>query len=300
MPLVRLPAVSFLLGLAFIPFATAQSPETHQLPAVQPRWKVGDKVRVRQRQEQTQRIVMRSGLEVVEEQNLRTGFEQRYLLEVQKVDEQGRIAEARRTYEALHDLEKGEPVAVDGLVVRWLRDPDGAFRWEPPPGATLDEFVRETLDEDLEGADEKGAEPSDPSRLLFSAGKPVAVGETWELELEKVAPAFGIPAAEVLEKKLQGKLLEVEPPAGAGGTTWLKVGLELQLKVKSYEGRVTPRPVEYTITGSARLPGGGAGPERTLRLEAQVRGVLPAEEEPGAQIEFDMRQHLLEEQVRVP
>ena len=293
---IAIPAVCFLIS-----FAAAQSPETHELPPVQPRWKAGDKVRVRQRQEQTQRIVMRSGLEVVDEQNVRGGFEQRYVLEVTKVDEKGRIVEAKRTYEALHDLERGEAVAVDGLVVRWLRDPDGALRWEPPAGATLDRFVRETLDEDLEGPDEPGEEGApDAARLLFSPGKPVAVGETWELDLAKVAPAFGISPEDVVKKRLQGKLVEVEPPAAAGGTAWLKLGLELQLELKSWEGRVAPRPVEYTITGSARLPAGGQGPERTLRLEAQVRGALPAEEEPGARIEFDMRQHLLEEQTRVP
>lgn len=282
--------------------ALAQEAPTHEIPAVEPRWKAGDKVRVRQRQEQTQRIVMRAGLEVVDEQNVRVGFEQRYLLEVVKVDDKGRIAEAKRTYEALHDLQRGEPVKVEGLVVRWLRDPDGAFRWEPPAGATLDEFVRQTLEEDVEGADEPGAKdaPPDPSRLLFSAKKPVAVGEVWEVPLELVAPMFEIPAAEVVEKKLQGKLQEVEPPAAVGGTGWLKVALELQLKVKSYEGRPCPRPVEYTVTGSARLPQGGVGPERTVRLEAHVRGVLPAEEEPGAQVEFDMRQTLLEELARVP
>ena len=261
------------------------------------RWKAGDKLRVHERRDQTQRIVTRSGLQVVDEQNLRMGWEQRYLLEVSKVDDKGRIAEATRTYEALEDLARGEALKVEGLKVRWVRREDGSLRWEPPEGATLDPFVREVLDEDLEDADaaDQGAEPLQ----LLLPKKPVVQGEVWELPLEEVGEALGIPVADVLEKKLQGKLAGVEPPAQEGGATMLQVGLEVRLKAKSFQGMTCTRPVEYDLTGTAHLPAEGASPQRRLRLEGLIRGTAPADE-PGAQVEFEVRLQQQEEHERAP
>jgi hypothetical protein len=263
------------------------------------RWKAGDKVRVQELRDQTQRVVIRSGLQVVDEQNQRQGFEQRYLIEVTKVDERGRISEATRTYESLRDVARGEALAVEGLKVRWVRQADGALGWEPPQGATLDPFVREVLDEDLEGKDEGGeAGEPEPMRLLL-APKPVAVGESWELPLAEVGDAFGVVPADVVEKQLTGKLAAVEPPAAAGGPTFLQVTLEVRLKSKTFQGRACPRPVEYTLSGTARLPAGGESPARKLRLEGLIRGAAPAEE-PGSQVEFEVRLQQEETHERVP
>lgn len=267
------------------------------------RWKAGDKVRVKQRQDQTQRVVTRAGLQVVDEQTQRTGFEQRYLLLVSKVDEKGRIAEATRRYEELTDLsrgDRGEPVQVAGLEVRWIRDPDGALRWEAPPGATLDPFLREVLNEDQEEKDaaekdagQEGA--ADPTRLLLPT-KPVAEGESWELPLKEVQAAFGVESGDVLDKKLQGTLRGVEPGT-APAPTYLQVELVLELKSRSFQGTPCPKPVEYALTGSARLPHAGASPEKKLALQGLIRGTAPAEEA-GAQLEFEVRLHMSEEHAR--
>lgn len=268
------------------------------------RWKVGDKVRVKQRQDQTQRVVTRAGLQVVDEQTQRTGFEQRYLLLVTKVDEKGRIAEATRRYEELTDLsrgDRGEPVQVGGLEVRWIRDPDGALRWEAPPGATLDPFLREVLNEDQEEKDAPGKAAEgqegavDATRLLLPT-KPVAEGESWELPLKEVQAAFGVEAGDVLEKKLQGRLGAVEPGT-APAPTYLQVELVLELKARSFQGTPCPKPVEYALTGSARLPHAGASPEKKLALQGLIRGTAPAEEA-GAQLEFEVRLHMSEEHTR--
>lgn len=280
------------LGLSLLAPLAAQEggARTFDLRAVY-KWKAGDKLRVTERRDQNQRVVTRAGLQVVDEQNQRIGWEQRYRLDVTKVDDQGRIAEATRTYESLTDLARGEKVEVAGLKVRWVRREDGSLRWEPPEGATLDPFVREVLDEDLEGPDTEkgpdGKERDDPLHLLLP-GKPVVLNEVWELPLDEVGDALGIPAADVLEKKLQGKLAKVEAPAAAGGPTFLEVELEVRLKAKTFQGMTCTKPVEYELTGSARLPAAGQSPDRRLRLSGQIRGTAPAEEQ-GAQIEFEVR-----------
>lgn len=297
-----------LLGLSLLAPLAAQErgARTFDLRAVY-KWKAGDKLRVTERRDQNQRVVTRAGLQVVDEQNQRIGWEQRYRLDVTKVDDRGRIAEATRTYESLTDLARGEKVEVAGLKVRWVRREDGSLAWEPPEGATLDPFVREVLDEDREGPDTEqdgdapkgagGKERDDPLHLLLPA-KPVVLNEVWELPLDEVGDALGIPAADVLEKKLQGKLAKVEAPAAADGPTFLEVELEVRLKAKTFQGMTCTKPVEYELTGSARLPAGGQSPDRRLRLGGQIRGTAPAEEQ-GAQIEFEVRLSQEEQHERI-
>lgn len=177
---------SFALSLTCLPEAAAS--KTYTLPSKET-WKVGDAVTRIETQKQVQKQTVTAGGQVVQQgdETVATAFEG--VLEVKEVNAAGEYTHAVAFIKSWRQT-KGDAVdeSLTGAHVE-LRGAGSARTAKIlTPGLEPSEDAAKWLDEEL---GTKAGSKQGKADDVFNPGRPVAVGESWNPDMAKVAALFG-------------------------------------------------------------------------------------------------------------
>lgn len=297
------------LALAMVALSVPALPEavaakTYTIPPKE-MWKVGDVVSRTETQKQVQKQTVTAGGQVVQEgtENVVTSFDG--VLEVKEVDASGEFTHALVYIKSWRHT-KGDDVdeCLTGAHVE-LRGAGSARTAKIlTPGLEPTEDAEKWLDEEL-GA--KAGSKQGKADDVFNPGRPVAVGESWNPDMEKVAALFGGDDGEGLKfdraastakltlKDVAGDLatisiefdLKVSPfPTPAGDLAWKEGGL---MKVRAEIRKALTASHAGSAKMTAELVGKAANDQFELALDIRMDntgemkpgGKVPALEEPA-------------------
>ncbi len=251
--------------------------------------KVGDKVRVHERNRTGGTVAVRAGDQVLQEQEQKQGVEQRYEEHVHEVGEDGKVSRATRRYTFVADFaaDESEDLSAKPVEVMMTRK-DGQRSFAPVEGHTLSPLLERVLDMEAGQSNDKD---DDESRQTFLPEGPVAVGATWPVSVEKLTEVFGMDPADLepTESNATGKLEKAEPK---GGVTMLSVLVTVQLRFKRFQGMDAKPPFQFDMKIRIDLPAGGKAPGGGIRLDGIAKGkaIFPPDQgvPPGTILDLDM------------
>ena len=254
----------------------------------------GDAIRVVETERQDMKMVVKQGEQVMQRDEGVQGFEQTYVEEIIRVDDEGEVAQARRTYSAFTDLKTEQSLEGGDLVVELNTLEDGTRTVEYAKERTLPRALTTKLD-GMAGKQEEpkpGEEPEEPEKKpseIFTPAEPVAVGATWTVDTKQAIEGMGIDEQyDPAQSTCTGTLVSATPE---GGTTWLTVKIDMKLLLTTMEGAPCPDPFVFEMTMSMRLPDGG-GNTGTMTMDGTIVGSMsPPNAPPGVSVALDMKTH---------
>lgn len=251
--------------------------------------KVGDKVRVHERNRTGGTVTVRAGDQVLQEQEQKQGLEQRYEEHVLEVGEDGKVSRATRRYTFVADFsaDETEDLSAKPVEVVMTRK-DGQRSFAPAEGHTLTPLLERVLD--VESGQSNDKDDDDSRKTLLPEGQ-VEVGATWPVPVEKLTEVFGMDPADLdpTESTATGKLEKAEPK---GDVTMLSVLVTVQLRFKRFQGMEAKPPFQFDMKIRMDLPAGGKAPGGGLRLDGIAKGkaIFPPDQgvPPGTILDLDM------------
>ncbi|MCO5171819.1 MAG: hypothetical protein M9894_36415 [Planctomycetes bacterium] len=297
----RVATTSLLAALALALPAAADEPTTYDLRAGDDYTPVvGDVLRVETTERQKSQVVVKSGEQVLQEQEGQQGQSAVYTEEVLAVDDQGQVSRARRVYESFRDLEAGAAPDVSGLVVLLERGDDGKHAFVPEGEAQVPPELEERLAQEGLQRDAKkalGDQEKERQHALLP-DEPVPVGATWEVTPEQALVAFGFQDSALHPEltTVRGTFRSLEE---RDGVTFMNVHVDVDLAFTRFQGLDCPEPASFKLQLDLLLPEGGTSPAGEARLTGVFDGEPVVPEAPGVTMAVDLELENAQRRTRV-
>lgn len=264
------------------------APELHQLDEYTPR--VGDRVRILERDRTVNRLELKQQGRVVRRQEQVEGHEMIYVLQVLEVDGAAIVRGVRR-FERFVDLQTGEQHDVSGLVVVVRRDARGVYSSNVTAGRMPGPLARLI---DVEVARRNRGEGGARNPMLPT--RPVSAGESWDLPLETMLGGVKVSREDIDlgQSYVRGILTGADR---AGGLRWFQVGFEMRTVFRRFQGMDCPDPIVMHMGGSLRMS--PETPDGLSVMEGTMQGsAVPPNVPPGTVAAFDATFERREERSR--
>jgi hypothetical protein len=256
-------------------------------------FKVGDKIKVEERNETHAKYAIKSGPKVLNSVDTVEGYEQRYEEEVQEVSAAGDITRSVRTYTyaKVFSTDQTLDLSQKPLKVQMALGEDGTFGFTPvDPAAPIPDLLQEILEQDA-GKKETEEEDQGARRLIMPAERQ-AVGATWSVPLKDVCELFRFEPEHVAQDAYEGKgVLEAAEPKGA--LTMLRSTITFKLPLKKFNDLECVQPMAFDTVVRISMPADASGPDGQSIMEGTVKGVAQIPEDqgfpPGSTYDLDMR-----------
>jgi hypothetical protein len=283
--------LALLGGLAALP-ARAQQAATYDLRGDY-RYKVGDKIKVHERNETHAKYAIKSGAKVLNSVDTVEGYEQRYEEEVQEVSAAGDITKSVRTYTfaKVFATDQTLDLSQKPLKVQMALAEDGTFGFTAlDPAVPIPEVLQEILDQDA-GKKETEEEDQSARRLVMPAERQ-AVGATWSVPLSDVCELFRFEPDQVQQEGYEGKG-KLEAAERQGELTMLRATVGFKLPLKKFNELECEKPMAFDTVIRLSMPVDAGGPEVQSSMDGTMKGIARIPEDqgfpPGSTYDLDMR-----------
>lgn len=288
-----LPGLVLLGVLAAAPARAQQQAATFDLRGDYT-YKVGDKIKVHERNETHAKYAIKSGAKVLNSVDTVEGYEQRYDEEVQEVSAAGDITKSVRTYTfaKVFSTDQTLDLSQKPLQVQMALGEDGTFGFTPvDPQATIPPVLQEILDQDA-GKKETEEEDQGARRLIMPAERQ-AVGGTWSVPLSDVCELFRFEPDHVQQEAYEGKGTLEAAETRPDGVTMLRATITFKLPLRKFNDLECKQPMAFDTVVRLSMPAEAAGPDGQSTMEGTVKGVAQIPEDqgfpPGSTYDLDMR-----------